>query len=342
MAATTGQAHGTGRRTASRARLVLAVAGAVAPLVATLALAATGALSTSALVDAGSFTRRALPATTAARDGAATLTVGLLVLALLAMRDGDGDQLGPERVRVVRWAGAAAAVWAVSAAALVPLTFSDITGRPLGAPGFAAGLPAFVIDVELGRLLAGGAALVAVVAVTARRATMVTTTAVLTLMCAAALLLVAAGGHAASETAHDVAVNTMFVHLVGAAAWTGGLVGLVLLRTAGVDIAGVARRFSVLAGVCFVLVAASGVWRATVPIEALADLASPYGAILAGKVVLLVALGVAGAVHRRRTLPRLAADPRRWAPFLAVVLAEVVLIAAAVGLGAALSRTPLP
>ena len=338
-----------------RPRRVRAVALALVllvPAVTVVALALTGALAAPAggLLDPGALTRWALPAATALRDVAATVTVGVLALVVLAMppaaADGldpaDADELGRHRQRVVRWAAVAAAVWAVATVAVLVLTASDLSGLPLSAPGLGGRLLT-VATLEPGRLLVTGLLLALVVAVGTGRTTSFATTVLMALLSAGALLPLAMGGHSASEADHATAVNTTFAHLVGVTVWTGGLVGLVALRLGHrYDITATARRFSVVAGACFAVVAVSGVWRLTVRLDGPDALLGAYGAVLAVKVVALGLLGVAGALHRRRLLARLSGEPAAWWPFVRLVGLELVVLAVATGLGVALSRTPLP
>ncbi|MFB7937196.1 cytochrome c oxidase assembly protein, partial [Streptomyces sp. NPDC056049] len=91
----------------------------------------------------------------------------------------------------------------------------------------------------------------------------------------------------------------------------------------------------------FLAVAASGVVGAVVRLPSwTALLTSPYGLMVTVKAVALAGLGALGRWHRRRTLPALAGGAGR--PFLRIAAGEVVLMAAALGLAVALSRTPPP
>ncbi len=336
-----------GRTPTRRWWAAAAVAGVVLAVAVALAvLAAQGELAAppDGLRDPGPLTRWGVPVVTVLRDVAATMTIGLLALAVLAMQSRAGldlDLLDARQTRVVRLAAAAGAVWAGTGGLLVLLTFSGVTGTAVGAPGWSTGLGTFLVDVELGRLLAGGAAIVAAVAVGAAIVRHYSTAVVVALLAAGALLPVALTGHSATRAEHAVAVNTLAAHLLGVTVWAGGLAGLVVLRVVlRYDVAVTARRFSTLAAAAFAVVAVSGTWRALTAVDEPGRLVGTYGAIAAAKVVLLVALGVGGAVHRRWTLRRLDADPSAWTPFLRLVGAELVVMAVAVGLGVALSRTP--
>ncbi len=56
----------------------------------------------------------------------------------------------------------------------------------------------------------------------------------------------------------------------------------------------------------------------------------------------LVAIGVLGAVHRRRTIRSLAAEPGRRGPFWTLVLVELAVMGVASGFAVALGRTATP
>ncbi|BDZ47401.1 bifunctional copper resistance protein CopD/cytochrome c oxidase assembly protein [Naasia aerilata] len=97
-----------------------------------------------------------------------------------------------------------------------------------------------------------------------------------------------------------------------------------------------------LAGWAFAAVALSGVVNALLRLSSPADLLfTGYGLLVSAKTLILLALGVAGAWHRRRTLPRLAEGGDRRA-FVRLALGEVVLFAVAMGLSVALSRSAPP
>lgn len=79
------------------------------------------------------------------------------------------------------------------------------------------------------------------------------------------LMPVALTGYSPADGAHDVAINSLLYHLVAAALWVGGLVALLVHLSRRGDHAGLAcARFSRLALVCWIVMAASGVINALV------------------------------------------------------------------------------
>ena len=107
------------------------------------------------------------------------------------------------------------------------------------------------------------------------------------------LLPLALTGHSSAGGSHDLATNSLLIHLVAGALWAGGLLALLVHALRGGEHAYLAaRRFSAVALWCFVAMALSGVVNALVRVRP-ADLLTPgYG--------WLVARQGRGVVHARR------------------------------------------
>src|SRR5690606_37327622 len=180
-----------------------------------------------------------------------------------------------------------------------------------------------------------------------------------TVLAAAAFLPLATQGHSGDLAGHNVAVNAILLHTVGAAVWIGGLMLLVILRGVGaksaksgktdkadaIDVPLLVSRYSTLALAAFIVVAISGIARTVVAVGSWDELLSPYGLIVIGKAILLIALGMFGAWYRRRLIPHFssvnsAAKEKR--SFWALILGELALMGLASGAAAALARTPPP
>jgi putative copper resistance protein D len=295
------------------------------------------------LTDAPRFTELALPAVKGVFDLMAAVTVGwLLAAACLAppQRSGTLDVGG---YRAVRAASLAAWVWAAAAFALIPLTLSDTLGRPLSESISADALlnALSILDNVRGAAIALGIALV--IAVSARAVLRPLWAFVLLVLALVGLVPMAVGGHAATAGDHDLAIDTMLFHLGGISLWIGGLLallGLARQRVAHIDV--VAHRYSTMAGVAFAAVAASGVLNAWIRLPYVGDLfTTDYGRLILVKSVLLITLGCFGFLHRRRTLPaiRAANDTR---PLMRLAVIELGVMAATIGVAAALARTATP
>ncbi len=138
------------------------------------------------------------------------------------------------------------------------------------------------------------------------------------LLSAATLGAMAWAGHAAAvEPLGAVALASDAIHLVAAGTWLGALLPLAsLLRAAsspsGADARPYAvlaiRRFSALALVLMIAIAATGLWNAWVQVGGVpALIGTRYGALLLAKVALLLPV-LALALASRRALPALSGD----------------------------------
>ncbi|GAA1820488.1 cytochrome c oxidase assembly protein [Planosporangium flavigriseum] len=299
------------------------------------------------LPDPGPGTTWGLPIVRLLSDVLGTLTVGFAVTAAFLLpgnsaddRPGHGDLVSPAGYRLLRRAAVVALCWAVASVALLGLTLSDLLGVPLPQAVSGVGLASFITSVSVGQAYAVQAGLALVVAIACARVLHRNAAAWTAVVAVVAVLPPALTGHAASAGNHQVAVTSLAMHVVAAALWAGGLAALLMLR--GTDIlAATAARYSRLALGCLVVVALSGVASALVRLGSVDQLwRSAYGALVVGKTIALVALGVLGVLHRRRTLPALAAG--RPAAFRRFAAAELIVFAAAFGLATALSRSPTP
>ncbi|MBN9611594.1 MAG: bifunctional copper resistance protein CopD/cytochrome c oxidase assembly protein [Actinobacteria bacterium] len=335
-------AEKTGRRWRAGA-VVITAALVTACIAAALAAIVPARQEILGLPDAGEFTQLALPAVTGLFDMMAAVTIGwLLGAAALAppQRSGIVDVGG---YRCLRAASLAAMVWAASAVALVPLIVADALGRPilqsLDATTMSTAIG--VLADARGALIAGGIAVV--IAIAARVVMRVTWAFVLLALALFALVPVALGGHAGISTDHDFAVDSMIYHLFGASLWIGGLVALIGLAKQHVrHIEVVARRYSTLALVAIVAVAASGVINAKLRVPGPSEMwSTAYGRMVAAKILLVLLLGVVGYLHRRRTLPQIR-DNGDARPLIRLAAVEIVIMAVTVGVAATLSRTATP
>jgi copper transport protein len=124
----------------------------------------------------------------------------------------------------------------------------------------------------------------------------------------AALLLLpipSFAGHAFDPGRPRVEVFVDILHLAAAAVWTGGLVQLLLALRAGEERERLLRRFSTLALVAVVVIAATGVGRAVVELRSVHQVwTTGYGRLLIAKTGLLGVLVAIGWVNRYRLAPR--------------------------------------
>ena len=332
-------AQGAAPRT-EKLPLILAVVAVVAVVIPAGLLGGAFAAPVAGLPDVGPVVRWGLPIVRAIHDLAAASTVGLLVVAATIIPEA---RTTSRRITAARYACACGVVWVVAGLVGLVFSFASISGTTLTDPAFVAQLQTFVFQLEPLRVAAISSAMVLVVtigaAVVRRRSGMVAL-AVLSIL---AILPLSLAGHAADAANHDLAVNSLAVHLVSAVVWVGGLLALAMLRPLLGRALGVSvQRYSVLAGWCFVAVAVSGAVNAWIRIGSISNLASGYGALVVLKVVALVVLGLAGWQQRSRVVNRMSADPLAGRLFGRLALIELVVMGAAFALGAALSRSAPP
>jgi cytochrome c oxidase assembly factor CtaG len=158
------------------------------------------------------------------------------------------------------------------------------------------------------------------------------------------LLPLSLSGHSAGTLEHVNAVNSLAMHLVGVTVWMGGLIAVILLRNkAGKNLATVVGRYSTIALWAFAFVAFSGVINASLRLTGPADLVrTTYGQLILVKSIILIGLGVAGYLQRRRIIPALVREPTRTRSFVKLAVSEVVFMSIAMGLSVALSKSAPP
>ena len=323
------------------ARIALAGAGVLALGGCLVALAVGGgaAPAVAGLSDPGPLVRWGIPVVRTVHDLAAALTIGLLVLATVAIPDAAKGVVE----RAGRLAVGSGAVWVVAGVLGVFLGFADIAGTSLSSPGFLPQFQAFVWSLETlreGMISSGVAAIAVLVAAVGTSRKAMGWAAALSLI---ALLPLALAGHAAATVEHETAVNALAFHLLGTALWVGGLMALALLRRRlGASLALVVRRYSAIAGWCFVAVGVSGVLGAGVRMASLADVGTAYGAIMLAKIAAFVVLGGFGFAHRRRVVGLLQDRPASKALFARLAAVEIAVMGLAVGIATALARTGNP
>ncbi|WP_406248183.1 cytochrome c oxidase assembly protein [Microbacterium sp. M] len=312
---------------------ILLIAGVVATV---LALIYGGGAEAPRLLDPGPVVRWGLPVVKMLSNVTGAIMLGSLVLALFALKVGTRPF---ERAMDAASAGAAAFTVASGAAAF--LTFMSVFNPALSADRlFGEQLGNFLLNTALGQswlitTLMG--ATVTVLAFAWRTWTPALLTAILA---AASFLPLATQGHSGDVAGHNIAVNSILLHTIGAAVWLGGLLLVVLLRrTPDLDVTALVQRYSTLALAAFVVVAVSGLARSIVALGDWDGLLTPYGGILIAKIILLVAMGILGAWYRARLIPRIDKN-RGW--FWMLVLCEVALMGLASGAAAALARTEPP
>lgn len=316
------------------------LAGVTAAAIAALAL--TDALLATGLPNPGPVTNYGLPFVRAAGEIAAVVAVGSFLLAAFLVPPQTSGVLDVAGYRALRIGTFASAVWAVSAALLVPLTASDVTGQPVSSltPTDVWSIAGLVETAGAWRWTAALAGIVTIAGLPVLRWAW---TPVLFGGSLITLLPLALSGHSSSGGSHDLATNSLLIHLVAGAIWAGGLLALLAHALRGGEHADVAaRRFSAVALWCFVAMALSGIVNALVRVRPSDLVTSSYGWLVLGKVAALLILGGLGWHQRRRGVAALAGDPADRRMLLRLAVVEAAVFGITFGIAVALGRTPPP
>lgn len=288
----------------------------------------------SGIPDPGQFVGWALPLTRLVTDASAVLVIGFLVVAVFLLSS-SGDEVEGLSVQAVRLASRWATVWSVASLALFFLNVSDAFAVSLN--GLSAAFVSGFAGTSGGQAILLQAFAAGVVAVAARWTLSVRPLAGILGLALAAMAPIALTGHAASSGSHDLAITSLLVHLVGVTLWVGGLAALGWVALRGSKRLGAAvSRYSTLAVWAFVLVGVSGAVNALVRLGSVGELfGSSYGGLVLGKLAALAMLGYFGYRQRRRIVSQ-------GSGFLQLAITELLIMAMAIGLAVALSRTPTP
>jgi putative copper resistance protein D len=317
------------------------LAGTIAAGIGALSLA--DALTATGLPNPGPVTTYGLPFVRAAGEIAAVLAAGSFLFAAFMVPPQANGVLDVAGYRALRTGTAASAVWTVCAALLVPLTISDVSGHPLreNLNPVSIWSAASVVDTATAwRWTAFIAAAVTLASLPVLRWGLTPV-----LLAGALFSLVPLGltGHSSAGGNHDLATNSLLIHLFAAALWAGGLLALLahaLRAGKHADLA--ARRFSALALWCYAAMAVSGVLNALVRIAPRDLFGSEYGWLVVGKFSALCVLGVLGWRQRRSGVAALQRDPDARGPLIRLALVEAAVFGATFGIAVGLGRTPPP
>lgn len=304
------------------------------------ALAYGGGAQAPIAIDPGALVRYGLPISTTLVDLSEAGVIGALVLCSFAFA-AHKSEFG----RALDIAAACAGVWTVASAVTGFFTMQNTDPEPISfGSQFGAVLSNFVTNDAAGRawltttLIAAG---LTVVCFAVRNQTLI---ALFTIVAILSLIPVALQGHAGDTASHDSATTSIYLHVVFASIWLGGLVTVLLCRRQleSGRISVVIERYSTIALICFVVVAISGYVNAEIRIGTLTNLLTPYGILVLVKVFAIGALGLFGVSQRRFFLSRMLRPGKERKYFWWLISAELAFMGLAEGVAAALSRTQDP
>lgn len=301
--------------------------GAVAPLV----------------VDPGVAVRWGLPIAMVILRISSSLTLGSLLLAAFAL-----GKKNPSYERALLIAGWSAAVWTVSSVAAGALTFQAVYLEPVSFDDrFGSLLALFFSQTEIGLAWLWSSVFAAATTVVAMAVRGYGPVVLAGVLAVAGMWPLAELGHSAGAASHNQAITSAFLHYVFLGFWVGGLITLSILvwskAMGSAETSQVVGRYSTIALVSSIVVASSGVLNAAIRIGSPEALATPYGALVVAKTVILVALIAFGASYRIRILHSDRVLGYTTNGLLArVFLLELGVMGMAMGLAVALARTETP
>ena len=300
-----------------------------------------GGADAPGLADPGTVVRFGLPIAQLLVNIGAAGTIGALLLTCFAL-----DNTKPEFNASLDFASGAAALWTIAAASTGFLTFMSVYLQPITFDdNFSQLFGNYLTSIPIGQASLVSTLVPAITTVLCFAVRNRTLLFFVTVFSVIGLVPMALEGHAAGTSGHDAAVSSFGLHVVFAAIWLGGLLTIVATRRTldGGRIGPVLSRYSTLALMSFIIVAASGIVNAALRVGTIENLTTPYGILVIVKVLALGALGIFGAVQRRYLIGRMQKtenDVRSY--FWWFVSAELAFMGIASGVAAALARTKTP
>jgi putative copper resistance protein D len=327
-------------------RLLAGAFGVCAVVAAVAASSLTAQESVPGIPMPGPVVAIGLPVVRALLDIAAVAVVGLSLLPKLLGFDAP-ERTEPVLRRVRPLAVTAAWAWAICA--LLTIVFQTAELNPGVVPTF--GMIADYVDsvgTGQGLLFSAACALAAAgIGLMAVRFGEKVPAELRIIVALFGLLPIPVTGHAVNSIWHDPIMISMEVHVMGSAAWTGGLIVTVAFLSRRRDLLALALpRFSKIATMCLLLVSLSGLitglsTMALTPGVTLPDaiVTSDYGLLVVTKAA-LVALLVPLAGHIRfRLLP--AIRKGQATALIGWTVAEVSVMGLAYGVAVAITRSSI-
>lgn len=300
-----------------------------------------GAADVPRLIDPGAVVRYGLPIATMLFNLGASVTIGSLVLVCFALSPDHR-----EFTRTLDVAAGAAAFWTIASGATGFLTFMSFYTKPIAFDSnFGTILGDFFSGQEIGQAWLSTTLIAAVVTVLCFAVRNRTLLIFVAAFAAVGLIPQALNGHSSDAAGHDASITSLGLHLEFAALWLGGLLTIVFIRKTleGGRIGPVLSRYSSLAIICFLVVAASGYVNAALRVGTLPNLLTPYGILVLVKVFALGALGLFGLVQRQFLVAKMQKTANgRSRFFWWLVAAELGFMGLASGVAAALAKTATP
>jgi len=272
------------------------------------------------------------------------LTVGSLLFATFMVAPKKSGKLQAGGYAAVRTASWAAVLWCLAALVSVAFNEADAINKPVSEVLGSDLLVTLFDELEQPKAWLLTSIIALVVAVGCRLALTWGMTGILFLVALFGITPVAASGHSSSGGQHDLATNSLLLHVVAVSLWVGGLVALLMYGrrvTSGADVKLAATRFSATALVCWITMAASGVINAWVRVPVSELFTTSYGLLVVAKISALGVLGGFGYLQRRKGVQSIV-DGGTSGALVRLAAVEVVIMFLTIGIATALARTPPP
>jgi putative copper resistance protein D len=312
----------------------------LAALVAALsALAFGGGANPGIALDPGAVVRYGVPLAKLVVDLSIGITLGALALGIFALSSRE-----KEFTQALDIAAAGAALWTVASAASAIFVFSSAASTaPNLSDVYGQGLGTFLTTNALGRAWLTTTLIGAALTVLCFAVRNVTAIGFVTVLAVIGLIPLAEQGHAGDTSTHNAAITAIWLHVLFASFWLGGLITLVLLRGTlpAERMMAVLPRYSTIALIAFLVVAVSGTVSAVIRVGTLPNLLTPYGVLVLVKVAALGALGLFGLFYRRAIIARLGRGSARKL-FWMLATAELAFMGIAEGVASALAVSAPP
>lgn len=232
--------------------------------------------------------------------------------------------------------------FAAIAIVMIPLVLSDASGQPFSLAVQPVNWPNAIEKVPAALAWLCTAIISAVVGTASLRSQRWKSQPVWFIGAIAAIVPLGLEGHSAAGGDHDYGTNSLLWHLLFMLLWVGGLMGLIAHgRRLGVDLATAVRRYSHVALWAIIAMTLSGLINAAIRVRLEDLLTSGYGRMIVVKAVLTIVLALFGFAHRSITIKELERSAS-GAPFIRLAIAELVVMAAIIGVAISLGRTPPP
>ncbi|HEU0205975.1 MAG TPA: CopD family protein, partial [Pseudolysinimonas sp.] len=303
------------------------------------ALAFGGGANPGIAIDPGAVVRYGVPIAKLVVDLSIALALGALALGIFALSSREA-----EFGAALDLAAAGAGVWTVASAASSILVFSSTASTPLSmSQAFGQSLGDFLTTIPLGRAWLTTTLIGAALTVLCFAVRNVTVLGFVTVLAVIGLIPLSEQGHAGDSSTHNAAITSIWLHVLFASFWLGGLLTLVVLRRtlSSERMAAILPRYSTIALIAFLIVAASGTVNAAIRVGTWPNLLTPYGVLILTKVTALCALGLFGAVYRRAIISRLRRENFRKL-FWLLATAELAFMGIAEGVASALAVSAPP